>query len=270
MAGTATDLLNIARSQIGVRETGGGTRGNRQKYSTEMGMPVTEWCAIFVSWCLLKAGVTDRYAATRVTLFARHYGGLGRFNRTPSPGALVCYDWGMDGAYDHIGIVESVRPDGKIVTIEGNTNPGNGQDGVYRMVRSQANVRGYCHPTYAPARKWVPIYGMDATSWIPGRAPVYALPKRPYTIAGEQPTTYDARLVPADLCPGVHLPMGPKWAWFLTQMFDAIGWNTSGIKEGDPYGALHARLVNEWRHLHGLDKADWEHTWANLLGQRRA
>jgi hypothetical protein len=152
MTGTAQELLAVARSQLGVRETGGGTRGNQQRYSAEMDMPVTEWCAIFVSWCLRRAGVPQAYAATRVTLFARHYATAGRFVKAPHPGDLVCYDWGMNGRYDHIGIVERVLSDGRIQTIEANTNPGNGQDGVYRLRRSTNSVRGYCRPHYRTSR----------------------------------------------------------------------------------------------------------------------
>jgi uncharacterized protein (TIGR02594 family) len=149
MTGSVQDVLRVARGEIGVRETGGGSRGNRQRYSREMKMPDTEWCAIFVSWCLRKAGVPQAYASTRVTLFARHYATLGRFVRTPRPGDLACFDWEGDGRLNHVGIVEQVRPDGRLVTLEGNTNPGNGQDGVYRMVRSPKFVRGYCRPAYA-------------------------------------------------------------------------------------------------------------------------
>jgi hypothetical protein len=148
MSGSVQDMLRVARSELGVRETGGGSRGNRQKYSREMDMPVTEWCAIFVSWCLRKAGVPKAYASTRVTLFARYYANVGRFVRTPRPGDLACFDWEGDGRFDHVGIVEKVLPDGRLVTIEGNTNRGDDQDGVYRMVRSPRLVRGYCRPHY--------------------------------------------------------------------------------------------------------------------------
>lgn len=164
--GRAVDLLDIARSQLGVRESGG---GNRQRYSTETDLPITEWCAIFVSWCLSKAAVPGAYRSTRVTLFARHYASLGRFNRTPTAGSLVCFDWGMDGQLDHMGIVESVRPDGRLVTIEGNTNPGGGQvDGVWRMLRSPANARGYCHPAYRPIVLADPVT-IRATSRVSAR-----------------------------------------------------------------------------------------------------
>jgi LysM repeat protein len=150
MAGTANDLLRVARGEIGVREAGGGTRGNRQKYSAQLGLPVTEWCAIYVSWCLRKARVPRAYVSTRVTLFARHYAGSGRFVRRPRPGDIVCFDWGMNGRFDHTGFVEKVLSRNRIQTIEGNTNPGNGRDGVYRMVRSTRHVRGYCRPHFRP------------------------------------------------------------------------------------------------------------------------
>jgi hypothetical protein len=158
MTGTATDLLTVARKQIGVRETGGGTKGNKQRYSVAMGMPTTEWCAIFISWCLREAHVPKAYAATRVTLFARHYSAEGHYFKTPRPGDLACFDWEGDGLYDHIGIVEQVLPDGRIQTIEGNTNPGNGQDGVYRMRRSTRLVKGYCRPDFAATTAVQPTF----------------------------------------------------------------------------------------------------------------
>jgi hypothetical protein len=149
-AGTAERLLQVARGEIGVRETGGGSAGNRQKYSRDLHLPFTEWCAIFVSWCLWKAGVPHRYEATTVTMFARHYRALGRYVATPLPGDLVCFSWGVH-PFDHIGIVAGTPGNGFLETVEGNTNPGDGQDGVYRRTRSTRFVRGYCRPQYASA-----------------------------------------------------------------------------------------------------------------------
>ncbi|MFI5954316.1 CHAP domain-containing protein [Cryptosporangium sp. NPDC051539] len=174
MSGTAQDLLTVARAEIGVREVGGGSQGNRQKYSAPLGFPVTEWCAIFVSWCLHQAKVPKAYASTRVTLFARHYAAEGRFVKTPRPGDLACFDWERDGAYNHIGIVEKVLPDGRIQTIEGNTNPGNGQDGVYRMVRSPKFVKGYCRPGYAAAGPAVREYVVRSGDTLSGIARRFA------------------------------------------------------------------------------------------------
>jgi hypothetical protein len=120
----------------------------------------------FVSWCLHKAQVPDAFAATRVTLFAGHYAGRNRFVKRPRTGDLVCYDWGMDGRYDHMGIVEDVLPDGRLQTIEGNTNPGNGQDGVYRLRRSTANARGYCRPAYREEGRTYTVQAGDTLSGI--------------------------------------------------------------------------------------------------------
>jgi hypothetical protein len=41
---------------------------------------------------------------------------------TPRPGDLVFFDWQRDGELDHIGLVQSVGADGRIHTIEGNSD----------------------------------------------------------------------------------------------------------------------------------------------------
>jgi hypothetical protein len=76
------------------------------------------WCAYFVSWASRQAGaplgdygqgfgrVDDVWAWAQ---------GAGRTTQTPAPGDLVVWD-------EHIGIVESVRPDGSITTVEGNSS----------------------------------------------------------------------------------------------------------------------------------------------------
>jgi len=50
---------------------------------------------------------------------------------TPQPGDLIVWD-------EHIGIVESVRPDGSIQTIEGNSS-----DRVSRRVHPKGDAIGY-------------------------------------------------------------------------------------------------------------------------------
>ena len=149
MSGSVPDVLRVARAELGTRGADGGSPGDGQKYALALGYPVTGWCAIFVSWCLRQAKVPQAYSATRVTLFARHYAAERRFLRTPRAGDLACFGWGLTGALDHIAIVEKVLPDGRLQTIEGNTHPGDGRHGVYRMVRSPRHVPGYCRPAYA-------------------------------------------------------------------------------------------------------------------------
>lgn len=48
---------------------------------------------------------------------------------TPEVGDVVFYDWQKDGVSDHVGIVETIKADGSIVAIEGNTSVGNDSNG---------------------------------------------------------------------------------------------------------------------------------------------
>jgi peptidoglycan hydrolase-like protein with peptidoglycan-binding domain len=72
------------------------------------------------------------------------------------PGDVVFFDWqgGQSaGGTDHVGFVESVLPDGRIQTIEGNTSgDSNGSQsdggGVWRRVRSRGNIVGFGRPNY--------------------------------------------------------------------------------------------------------------------------
>jgi hypothetical protein len=81
-------------------------------------------------------------------------------------GDIVFFDWaGTDriAAIDHVGIVTGVRSDGKILTIEGNTN-----NVCARRVRGAFEIAGYGRPAYkgatstptpAPAAKYQPFPG---------------------------------------------------------------------------------------------------------------
>ena len=130
-----TDLLNVARSQLGVHEDP--PYSNRVKYSAWYGM-VGPWCDMFVSWCAQVSGNADV---------------IGRFAYTPSheawfrskgrevpireaqPGDIVFFNF--IGRTSHVGIVEANRGDG-LVCIEGNTNGSGSRDGgsVMRHFRS--------------------------------------------------------------------------------------------------------------------------------------
>jgi hypothetical protein len=80
------------------------------------------WCAYFTSWAAQQAGVPlgnngqgfgrvdDVYAWAQSAGKAIPAG-----SGTPQPGDLIVWD-------EHIGVVESVTPDGKIQTIEGNSS----------------------------------------------------------------------------------------------------------------------------------------------------
>lgn len=154
MTATAQAVLNVARSQLGYIES----PVNRTKYGRWFGWDGVPWCAMFTSWCAYTAGAGDiiEKAAYCPSILARARR-AGTVNRTPSVGALACFDFDKDGVPDHIGFVEHVLSDGRIQTIEGNTgspssrgDQSNG-DGVYRRNRSQSLVLAYIHPRYASA-----------------------------------------------------------------------------------------------------------------------
>jgi peptidoglycan hydrolase-like protein with peptidoglycan-binding domain len=155
MATTATKVLNIARSQLGYRAT----RSKRNKYGRWYGMDGVNWCDIFVSWVGVQAGARDIVGRAAFTpAHADWFRARGRWGHTPKRGAIVFFDF-PDSVHriQHIGIVERVRSDGRIVTIEGNTSSGAygsqyAGGGVYRRVRSQSLVAGYGYPAYGGER----------------------------------------------------------------------------------------------------------------------
>ena len=160
---TATDVLSLARSQVGITENanGGGTKFQDWYISTPRaretlardggtmkGYLNAPWCDMFVSWVGDQLGIgpvmgSDAYTVQHAQWFADH----GRWGRTPKPGAGVFFDWGGSksiGGIDHVGFVVSDNGNGTIRTIEGNT--GNGA--VEVRTRPTWQVAGYGYPMY--------------------------------------------------------------------------------------------------------------------------
>lgn len=150
---TAQDVLDVARSQLGVTEG----PGNQVPYGTWYGQPGVAWCAQFVSWCGFQAhGSTDLLGKFQYTPSQRQwFEKAGRVSMTPRVGSLVWFNW-RNGVRawptpQHVGLVESIRSDGRIVTIEGNAS-----DAVKRLVRSTTYICGYGHPAYSIAPAALP------------------------------------------------------------------------------------------------------------------
>jgi len=65
------------------------------------------------------------------------------------PGAIVFFDWDGSntiGRIDHVGLVERNLGDGRVQTIEGNT-----EDACKRRVRSESVIAGFWNPPYKTA-----------------------------------------------------------------------------------------------------------------------
>ena len=141
MPATAQQVLDTARSQLGVIESGGqdGKSGNITPFWAELapsfqGQP---WCAAFQRWVNVHAGGPDLpvgtpyYCPSLVTYAKQH--GLWDESGRYAPGDLVFFDFSGSGMAEHIGRV--VSDDGTTMqTIEGNTSQGD--------VGSQANGGG--------------------------------------------------------------------------------------------------------------------------------
>ncbi|MCO6004974.1 CHAP domain-containing protein [Actinoallomurus purpureus] len=147
----AKKMIEVARSQLGYHEAADGHTKYGQWYADrhhDPGFENANWCDMGLSWCAWKAAagsVVGEYAYT--PWHAQWFDDQGRWGTRPHVGDLVFYDW--EGGHsisgiDHIGLVEELRSDGRIVTIEFNTS-----DAVMRRVRTPAGiVVGYGSPDY--------------------------------------------------------------------------------------------------------------------------
>jgi len=148
VSATARAVLDVARSQLGVREEPRGS--NDVVYSRWWGLRAA-WCAMFVSWCAWQAKATDIiprhcYTPSGANWFKK----AGRWHTAgPKVGDLVYFEWPHMGRICHVGLVEAVRADGSIVTLEGNTDVAGGRTGgmVMRHAR-RAFIAGYGRPAY--------------------------------------------------------------------------------------------------------------------------
>jgi hypothetical protein len=118
-------IVNLVRQEVGVAEQPPGSNDApriAQYRQATAGSGVGPWCAYFTSWAAREAGVPlgengqgfgrvdDVYAWAQRSGKAIPAG-----SGPPQPGDLIVWD-------EHIGVVESVLPDGRVQTIEGNSS----------------------------------------------------------------------------------------------------------------------------------------------------
>jgi len=127
--------LITASSQKGVKET----RANRgpmvDEYNKAGGAALgSPWCASFVSWCLIRAGVSRSDIMGKLGnpawtynwyKWAKKYGHL---VVKPKRGDL--FVWYNNKSGGHIGFIVEVYDDGSFRTLEGNTNDGGSREGI--------------------------------------------------------------------------------------------------------------------------------------------
>ena len=148
------DVLNLARSYIGVEQGDGRHRDFINKYNAVKPLPVgypmkytDDWCAAFVT-VIGDITNTSKYIGREcgvqrfIVIFKNK--GIWRGLQKPVAGDIVIFDWQKNSWADHIGFVEAVK-DNTITTIEGNTSR--------QVARRTYNwndwrITGYARPKY--------------------------------------------------------------------------------------------------------------------------
>jgi len=148
-------VLEIARAQIGVRESNDNSGPKVREYqaATTLGGTHWPWCAALLAYCFreaekaLKVGIPWSYSASCDVLLAD---GKARsiVHTTPQVGDVMVVRAKKSarngGGYSttdmiHTGIVETVGSSGSFGTIEGNTNNSGGREGI-GVMRHTRNV----------------------------------------------------------------------------------------------------------------------------------
>ncbi|MEZ5101913.1 MAG: CHAP domain-containing protein [Thermoleophilia bacterium] len=135
-------MLAIAQAEVGQAEQPPGSNDSPriEEYRTATvgsyrGAP---WCAYFVSWAARQAGLpigeggSGEGAVEGIEKWAAQTGRLLPAGTTPQPGDIILFGG------RHVGIVESVNPDGSLTTVEGNH-----ASAVSRVQRSPSEATGY-------------------------------------------------------------------------------------------------------------------------------
>lgn len=155
MQKTVDRVIATAKAEVGYHEGKTGTTWtNHQKYSPATpGLEWSQsqaWCATFLSWVAMKAGVSSLFPRTASTdTAARWYKDHHRWSEYPATGAQGFL--GTNGDMHHTFLVTAFD-DTFVYTVEGNTN-NNGSpqgDGVYALKRERRSpsIAGYGYPAY--------------------------------------------------------------------------------------------------------------------------
>ncbi|WP_327294464.1 peptidoglycan-binding protein [Streptomyces sp. NBC_01197] len=172
----ANKIISVAKAEVGYHEgKSNGHWNNKEKYAPSVpGLEWADyqaWCATFVSWCALKAGVDNLFPRTAsCATGVQWFKSRGQWSEYPAVGAQVFYG---SGGGSHTGIVTAYTAT-TITTVEGNTNTNGSSegDGVYLKTRPRKDsyVYGYGYPAYSEGLK-------SADPSYDGRTP----PKAPET-----------------------------------------------------------------------------------------
>lgn len=122
----ALDVVGVAKTQVGYKNG----YNNDTCYGAWYGCNNNPWCAMFVSWCERKAGVSQSVVPNMKCADRSFYQNSGLYKKSqyrggnyiPKAGDLIFLDTDYDGRdwSDHIGIVKSANAT-YVYTVEGNS-----------------------------------------------------------------------------------------------------------------------------------------------------
>ena len=149
---TASDILRIAKREIGVEESPAGS--NKVKYNTwyygrEVSGGAYPWCMTFVQWLFNEAGNPLGKKTASCNALINWLKPQGKYKTSNyKRGDIVFMDFNGKGV-THVGILEEIK-DGNFITIEGNTSVTSDDNGgkVMRRTRKPSVVAGAGIPDY--------------------------------------------------------------------------------------------------------------------------
>lgn len=138
----AQQMVALAQREIGVKEQPPGSNDSPRiadYRKATAGSGIGPWCAYFTSWLAKSSGAPLGEAGQGFGSVDALYAWAQRTGKaiqngpgvSPQPGDLIVWD-------EHIGLVESVDPDGTVHTIEGNSS-----DQVIRRTHAAGSALGY-------------------------------------------------------------------------------------------------------------------------------
>ena len=163
-------FVDTAISYLGCKESNGSHRKIIDGYNAVKPLARSyavkyndAWCATFVSFVGIKAGITDIIfrecgCGAMITLYQKAGRWMENDNYVPEPGDIIMYDWDDSGSGqctgypEHVGIVVSVSGS-TIKVIEGNYS----NSVKYRNITVGGRyIRGYCLPDFESKATSVP------------------------------------------------------------------------------------------------------------------
>ena len=144
---TRERVLLIGKCFLGYREG----NNNSNKFGDWYGMPNQPWCAMFVSYCMSKAGVSQdvvkKFASCTIgwNWFAAR-GETRDKNFVPQRGDIIFFDWDPEAGngMDHVGLVDRVE-NNTIYTVEGNHDD---QVNQFNYPVGSNQIYGFVVPSY--------------------------------------------------------------------------------------------------------------------------